>query len=397
VSTETVLPGGYGRSTLAVGPSSPIAVRGEGYRLWDDRGAELIDANNNFTTLIHGHAEPTVTEQASRALAAGASFGLPHASEVDHARRLVERSPGLDQVRYANSGSEAVMTAVRVARAHTGRDLIVVTDGAYHGLADAVLPSGGPRSLHGLGAGGLGDTLVLPIADPEALAAALDEHGPRIAAVLLDLLPNRAGLVPVSDEVVAAVERARARFGTLLIVDEVVSFRLGWSGLAAARGVRPDLVTVGKLIGGGLPVGAIVGRAEVMAALDPFNAHGIEHGGTMTANPVTMAAGIAALDRFDAAAVDRLNALGDTLRTALADAVQRDGWTVRGTGSLVRPFPSPGAPAKQQQLALWWAAYERGVLMTPNALLALSTPMDEAVIGRLTDRVADAVHAVATA
>lgn len=397
MNADTVLPGGYGRSTLAVGPWSPIAVRGEGYRLWDDRGAELIDANNNFTTLIHGHAEPTVTEQASRALADGASFGLPHASEVDHAQRLVARFPGLDQVRYANSGTEAVMTAVRVARAHTGRDLIVVTEGAYHGLADAVLPSGGLRSLRGLGAGGLGDTLVLPIADADALAAALDEHGPRIAAVLLDLLPNRAGLEPVSDEVVAAVERARARFGTLLIVDEVVSFRLGWSGLAAARGVRPDLVTVGKLIGGGLPVGAVVGRAEVMSALDPFNARGIEHGGTMTANPVTMAAGIAALDRFDAAAVERLNGLGDRLRAALADAVQADGWTVRGSGSLVRPFPPEGTPAKQQQLALWWAAYERGVLMTPNALLALSTPMDEAVIGQLTDRVADAVRAVATA
>lgn len=397
MSADAVLPGGYGRSTLAVGPSSPNAVRGAGYRLWDDRGAELIDANNNFTTLIHGHADPTITEQASRALADGASFGLPHASEVDHAQRLVARFAGLDQVRYANSGTEAVMTAVRVARAYTGRDLIVVTDGAYHGLADAVLPSGGRRSIRGLGAGGLGDTLVLPIADPAALAAALDEHGPRIAAVLLDLLPNRAGLMPVSDEVVAAVERARARFGTLLIVDEVVSFRLGWSGLAAARGVRPDLVTVGKLIGGGLPVGAVVGRAEVMSALDPFNERGIEHGGTMTANPVTMAAGIAALDRFDAAAVERLNALGDGLRTALADAVAADGWTVRGTGSLVRPFPPDGVPVKQQQLALWWAAYERGVLMTPNALLALSTPMDDAVTGQLTDRVADAVHAVTVA
>lgn len=397
MSAETVLPGGYGRSTLAVGPSSPRAVRGEGHRLWDDRGGELIDANNNFTTLIHGHAEPLVTERAARALADGASFGLPHASEVDHAQRLVARFPGLDRVRYANSGTEAVMTAVRVARAHTGRDLIVVTEGAYHGLADAVLPSGGERSLRGLGAGGLGDTLVLPIDDADALAAALDEHGPRIAAVLLDLLPNRAGLRPVSDDVVAAVERARARFGTLLIVDEVVSFRLGWSGLAATRGVRPDLVTLGKLIGGGLPVGAVVGRAEVMDALDPFNARGIEHGGTMTANPVTMAAGIAALDRYDAAAVERLNALGDRLRSALAAAIRDDGWTVRGAGSLVRPFPPDDGAAKPQQLALWWAGYERGVLMTPNALLALSTPMDEAVIDRLTERVAEAVHAVATA
>lgn len=396
MNAGSLLPGGYGRSTLAVGPSSPNAVRGAGHRLWDDRGAELIDANNNFTTLIHGHADPSVTAHASRALADGASFGLPHASEVDHARRLVARFPGLDRVRYANSGTEAVMTAVRVARAHTGRDLVVVTDGAYHGLADAVLPSGGSRSIRGLGAGGLGDTLVVPIADPDALAAALDEHGPRIAAVLLDLLPNRAGLVPVADEVVAAVERARARFGTLLIVDEVVSFRLGWSGLAAVRGVRPDLVTVGKLIGGGLPVGAVVGRAEVMAALDPFNVNGIEHGGTMTANPVTMAAGIAALDRFDAPAVERLNALGDDLRAALAAAVADDGWTVRGSGSLVRPFPPEGEPAKERQLALWWAAYARGVLMTPNALLALSTPMDEAVVGQLTDRVAEAVHAVAT-
>ncbi|WP_320670507.1 aminotransferase class III-fold pyridoxal phosphate-dependent enzyme [Patulibacter defluvii] len=391
-----VLPGGFGRSTLAVGPWSPSAVRGAGCRVWDQDGRELLDANGNFTTLVLGHAEPAVVAAAGEALAAGASFGLPHAAERRHAELLRERIPGVEQVRYANSGTEAVMLALRIARAHRGRDAVLVVRGAYHGTADPVLPAGGPRSSRGVPAAVREQTLVVDADDLDAIAAAVERHGERLAAILVDLLPNRAGLRPIGDEALALLERARAATGALLVVDEVVSFRLGPGGLAPLRGVRPDLVTLGKAIGGGLPVGAVAGPAAVMGELDPRRPDGLEHGGTMTANPVTMAAGIATLERFDAAAIARLDRLGERARTALAAAIAPHGWSVRGAGSLLRPFAPAGEDQRARQLAVWWAAYERGALLTPNALLALSTPMDEAVVDALVERVAAAVAAVAT-
>jgi glutamate-1-semialdehyde 2,1-aminomutase len=395
---HSVLPGGFGRSSLAVGPWSPVAVRGEGHRVWDDRGRCLIDANNNFTTLVHGHAHPAIVDAVERAVRTGASFGLPTFSEARHAQALVERIPSVDQVRYANSGTEAVMTALRLARAHTGRDLVVVVRGAYHGTSDAVLVAGGPKGRRGVPRAVQQDTLLVAVDDVAALEAAVRAHADSVAAILLDLLPNRAGLHPVGDEYVAAVESLRRECGCVLIVDEVVSFRLAWGGLAAARGIEPDLITLGKAIGGGLPVGAVAGRAGIMAALDPFDPAAIEHGGTMTANPVTLDAGLAALELLDRAAVERINGLGDRARRALGEEIGPLGWEVRGQGSLLRPFPV-GQPERERelQLQLWWQAIDRGLLLTSNGLVALSTAMDERVVDEVVERLAAALRAVVAA
>lgn len=390
-----LLPGGLGRSTFALGAPAPVLVRGEGARAWDERGHELIDLNANFTALVHGHAHPRIVAAAERAMRDGASFGLPTRGELRHAETLLARLPQLDQVRYANSGTEAVMTALRVARAHTGRDAVAFVQRAYHGTADAALVPGGERAQRGVPASVLRDTLLLAVNDVDALARTVAAEHRRLAAIVVDLLLNRAGLIALTPAYVAAVQELCERHRIVLVVDEVVSFRLALGGLASEYGLVPDLLTLGKLIGGGFPVGAVAGRAEVMAELDPRGPRGLEHGGTFSGNPVTTAAGRVSLELLDGPAITALNARSERARLALTERVEAAGWEVRGRGSLLRPFPRhPGADIAASQLALWWAAYERGVLLAPNALAAVPTVLDETDLDDVVERLADAVSAV---
>lgn len=391
-----VLPGGYGRSTLMVGPDTPYAWRGEGYRLWDDTGRALIDLNNNFTALIHGHAHPDIVRAAVHAAESGASFGLPNVHEINHAERLIQRLPHAEMVRYTNSGTEAVMTALRIARAHTGRTAAILARGAYHGTADVVLAAGGQRSSRGVPESVLAEALVVPLNDRDALTEAIERHRGRVAAIMVDLMPNRPGLVSADSQYVGLIADIAAEFGIVVIVDEVISFRLRWEGWSEEYGLAPDLSVLGKLIGGGFPVGAVAGRRELMDELDPQRANGLEHGGTFSANPVTLAAGAASLDLLDSEAIARLNRLGETARSWLESRLRGLDWTVRGRGSLLRPLP-PGSPAEQaeQQRALWWAAYDRGVLLNQTGLVALSTPMDADVVTEAMEAVVAAAGDVA--
>jgi glutamate-1-semialdehyde 2,1-aminomutase len=366
------LPGGNTRTTLFVAPHPPYARRGEACWIEDEDGHRVIDLQNNYTALIHGHAHPTVTAAAVAALEDGSAFGLPTRHEVELAAELSARVPAGERWRFANSGTEAVMIAIRVARAATGRPGILRFAGAYHGSYDAVVASGAPGVV-------ARDSIEVPVGDAEALLAALDAFGPRLAAVVFDAMPNRAGLRPAAPEFVALLRRETERRGILLIQDEVLTFRIARGGLHSLYGIRPDLVTLGKLIGGGLPVGAVGGREDVMAHFDPRRDGAVGHGGTFSANPVTLRAGLAALAAWDDAAIGRLNALGDGLRETLAG----QGWEVTGRGSLLRLHMDDPA-------ALWWRLYRAGVLVAVNGLACLSTPMDEAVL----ERVADAFAAV---
>ena len=387
-----LLPGGYGRSTYYTGAPAPYAVRGEGYRLWDDRGRELIDANNNFTTLIHGNAHPQIVEAAGRAMREGNCWGIPNLYEWDHAERLLERLPGLDQVRYTNSGTEAVMTAVRIARASTGRDGCIVALGGYHGTSDIALCAGGEAYTKGVPRGVVDDVTVLPLNDVAGLRAAVEQSPERYAAIIIDLLPNRAGLVSVDEEFVTVARELATRHGVALIVDEVISLRLGHRGLCADYGVVPDLLTVGKIVGGGFPVGAVAGREELMRELDATQPHSLPHGGTFSGNPVSMAAGVESLKLLTAEEITRLNALGDRARETISARVADAGWEVRGRGSLLRAFPTGAVKLPEKvQWHLWWAAYDRGLLLSPANLTALSTPMTEPVVADLADRLAEAI------
>jgi glutamate-1-semialdehyde 2,1-aminomutase len=361
----THLPGGSSRSTVFVAPHPPYAERGAGCHVIDADGHRVIDLQNNYTSLIHGHAHPAIVAAATAAIAEGPSFGLPTRHEIALAGLLSERVAAGERWRFANSGTEAVMLAIRIARAVTGRDAILRFEGCYHGSHEAVLSEGSP----GVPAGVAGDVVTVPVGDEDALRTALEEHGERLACVLFDGMPNRAGLRPASPELVALLRSETARRGILLVCDEVLTFRVAYGGLHSLLGLEPDLVAMGKIIGGGFPVGAVGGRAEIMEALDPRRNDALSHGGTFSANPVTMRAGLAAMELLPAEEIERVNGLGDRLRTALA----AQGWGVTGRGSLLRVHVS-------DPVALWWDLYREGVLIAANGLACTSTPMDEDVL-----------------
>lgn len=392
-----VLPGGYGRSTMGlIGQASPFVEKGSGCELWDSKGGRLIDCHNNFTSLIHGNALPAVTRAAQDALAGGACFGLPATYELEHAEALARRIPAAELVRYTNSGTEAVMLAIRVARAYTGRDKVVFIERAYHGTSEPALVTGGVHSTRGVPQGVSDDIILLDLNDSQTMEETIAAHGEQLAAVVLDLLPNRAGLQPVSPDFARSVHQICEQFGIVLISDEIISFRMSWGGSLAQHGLKPGLVTLGKLIGGGLPIGAVVGSREIMSELDPTRPGGLEHGGTFSGNPVAMAAGKAALDLYDAREVERLNGLGHRLRRQLREATDPGLWEIRGDSSLARPFMRDVGLEEQKEVQrrLWWEAYGRGVLLTQNCLAALSTPMDEQVVDAVCERLVAAIAAV---
>lgn len=353
---ERYLPGGTSRTTVFVPPAPPRAASGRGSVLTCVDGYRVLDFNNNYTALIHGHDYAPIRRAVSEALTSGMCFGLPTDSEVELARVLSARTKSDWKWRFTNSGTEAVMLGLRLARAHTGRNGIVRISHAYHGSYDAVV------GADARGVTSVRDVWTVPLNDSEALRRVVTEHGDEIAAVLIDPMPNRAGLVPLSDEFLRTARTATNEVGALLVVDEIVTYRLSVTGVALCRGVEPDLLLLGKIIGGGLPVGAVGGAPGVMDLLDPRRTGSVGWGGTFNANPVSMSAGIAALEFLSEESISRLNARGDALRTQ----IQELGYTVTGAGSLVRlhhPYMTD----------LWWDLWRRGVFVSANGLIALST------------------------
>jgi glutamate-1-semialdehyde 2,1-aminomutase len=362
-----VLPGGNSRSTVFLAPHPPYARRGEGWRLIDVDGRELIDLSGNYASLVHGHAFPPAVQAATRALATGSAFGLPTAAEVELAECLAGRLPHAERWRFAGSGTEAVMLAVRAARAATGRPGLLRFEGCYHGNWDAVVPVGAA----GVVRAAQSDVVSVPFGEESAFLAALERHGEGLACVLLDLMPNRAGLRPAEPAFVRLVREHTARLGIVLILDEVITFRLALGGMQESYGLTGDVVVLGKLIGGGLPIGALGGRAAVMDHFDPRRADAVAHGGTFSANPVSLRAGLAAVRALDAAAIERINALGERLRAGLEEL----GYAVTGRGSLLKLHVS-------DLPELWWRLYREGVAIAGGGLVSICTPMDDAVVDR---------------
>lgn len=390
-----LLPGGYGRDAYDTGAAPTYAVRGEGYRLWDDQGRELIDANNNFTTLVHGNAHPQIVEAATRAMSSGSCWGIPNLGEWELADLLLQRLPSLDQVRFTNSGTEAVMSAVRIAREVTGRTGVIMTRGGYHGSSDVALCAGGEQARRGVPDSTAREVSLVPLNDIDSLRQTIEENPHQHAVIVIDLLPNRAGLISVTPEFLRAARDLADQHGILLVIDEVISLRLAANGLSGEYGVVPDLLTAGKLIGGGFPVGAVAGREEVMRVLDPRRKGSIPHSGTFSGNPVSMAAGAEALRLLSPDAVGQLNRLGEQARRAVSARIEPLGWQVRGAGSLLRVFPAGATSVdRNTQHQLWWAAYDRGLLLSSANLAALTTPMTTEVVVDLADRLADAVTSV---
>jgi glutamate-1-semialdehyde 2,1-aminomutase len=341
----------------------------------DENGHSVIDCNNNYTSLIHGHANAEILDAAFAAARQGTAFGLPTRYEVDMAEYLSERT-GIQQWRFCNSGTEAVLMMLRAARAHTGRDLIIRFEGSYHGTGDEVSDQRSP----GLSASTRQSVIVIPQGDLQALTDTMRRVGDTTAAILIDLIPNRAGLQPAEPEFVNELRKLADRHGALLAIDEVISLRLHWGGFHKHYGVRPDLISAGKIIGGGFPAGALGGSSEILKSFRPGGGRSVMWGGTFTANPVTMAAGLTAMQLYDKAAVADLNAAGNHLRTRLQSA----GVPVNGHGSLLR-LQTTDMPS------LWWKLYDHGVLTGTNGLLALSTAMTEDNLRHIHDAVVESM------
>lgn len=407
------LPGGNSRTTVFQAPQPFYAQAGEGCWLTDVDGQRRLDLLNNYTSLLHGHAHPAIVAAAQRQIARGASFAAPTELEIALAEELCRRAPAIERVRFTNSGSEAVMMAIKAARAYTGRPMVAKFEGCYHGTYDpmeisvnpplaAAGPADAPRPVPasaGVPASVIGEVLVLPFNDGAAVEAAIERHADRLAAVIVDPLPHQAGFPAPRPGFLQLLRELTARHGILLISDEIISFRIGYNGAHGYYGFRPDLVTLGKIIGGGFPVGAVGGSAEVMEVFDP-TAGGprVPHGGTFNANPVTMAAGLAAMQLWTPTEVERLAALGAEVRRRCDEILAEAGFPAQVTGeaslfklvagrSEVTNYRSvsqdPAIEARLRELYL--RLLGAGVLLGSKGLGCLSTPMDRAEINLFVD------------
>lgn len=408
---KKVMPGGVSRNTVLWSSVPTYVASGSGCRVTDIEGVTRIDFANNVASLIHGHAYPPMVQAVSAQLARGTAFMMATEQEVLHAEHMCSRSGGFDRIRFVNSGTEAVMAALKAARAFTGRPKIAKVEGAYHGAYDYVETSQGSSPanwgaedhpnrvplVHGQPKSAMDDVVVIPFDDVDRSIALLDEHRADLACVLLDLMPHRVGLKPASPAFVAAMREWTARNGALLVLDEVITFRTEVGGAQQRYNVHGDLTALGKMIGGGFPVGALAGRADVMEVLNPAAPKLLfPLSGTFSANPVTMTAGRVAMEHFDAAAVARLNALGDRARHGIAEAIKRAGATacVTGGGSMFRLHLKAQVPANYRQAyttpeenrrtkALLEHLFAEGFLLVGTCTGMLSTPMTETEVDAL--------------
>ena len=354
-AAEKVLPSGYTRDAVVWRPYPPYIDKGRGAELTDADGRRVIDLCFNATSLPLGHADPRVVAAVTAQAAAGSAFQAMTGKETELAEILCQRLPSAELVRFANSGSEAVMMALRVARAFTCRETVIKFVGSYHGTYDDVQWSVGPpaESLGSDGrfdaipesAGlpsGVGRVLVLPFNDARALRSAMSENQDRIAAVIVEPMANRIGLVLPRPEFLAAARQCCDETGAVLIFDEVIAFRLGYNGAQGVVGVTPDLTVLGKSIGGGYPVGGIVGTDEVLGITRIGHANRVTHPGTFSGNPVTMAAGKATLEALTEDVFQALNDTGERIRGRLRELCS--GLPLRVTG--VGPFYKVNATSR---------------------------------------------------
>jgi glutamate-1-semialdehyde 2,1-aminomutase len=384
-----VIPGGVSspvRAFRAVGGTPLFIARGAGARVTDADGRSYLDFVGSWGPLIAGHAHPSVVAAVSAALERGTTFGAPCEAEVELAERVSAAYAAAQQVRFVSSGTEAVMSAIRVARAFTGRDLIVKFAGCYHGHADHLLVAAGSGlatlgkpSSAGVPQAFTACTRVLPLDDEVALAALFEREGARIAAVIIEPVPANHGLLPQRREFLEALRRLTRSHGALLIFDEVISgFRLARGGAAERLGITPDLATFGKVIGGGMPVGAFGGERRVMARLAPDG--DTYQAGTLSGNPVAMAAGLATLAVLEReSGWQRLEERGAELERLLEPVLARAPFplTLVRVGSLFwmslheqgapRAAAALGERETQRFAALFHAMLGRGVYLPPSA------------------------------
>jgi glutamate-1-semialdehyde 2,1-aminomutase len=410
---QKVLPGGVSRNTVLRDPHPIYADYGKGARVTDIEGVTRLDFSNNMASLIHGHAHPVVVEAVAEQLKKGTAFMLATEAEVRFAEHLCSRNDGFEHIRFVNSGTEAVMSSLKAARAFTGRPKVAKVEGAYHGLYDyaEVSQTATPANwgdyerpvsvpvAKGTPHRALEDVVVIPFNDPKTAITILDRYADEIACVLLDVLPHRVGLVPATTDFVGALREWTTANGALLVYDEVITFRSEYGGAQEWYEVRPDLSAMGKIIGGGFPVGALAGGEDVMDVMDPRAGElRFPHSGTFSANPITMTAGRVTMELFDRAAVARVNALADRARRGIDEAILRTAVPacVTGAGSFLRVHMKAEPPAHYRDAYLSPAEgarlrvllnhlFEEGLVVINTCSMTISTPMTDRDIDDLVE------------
>ena len=394
-----VMPGGVTRTSIYSEPYPIYAARGEGCRVWDVDGTRRLDLVVNYTALVAGHAHPAVVEAIREQAARGTSFAAPNPPEVALARELVERIASIEKIRFTNSGTEATMMALRLARAHTGRTKFAKVEGGYHGSHDLVQDPEVAGTLPDVGE----FAVVIPYNDAAGATAILDRHGAEVAAVIVEPILGSGGMIPADPEYLRALRAACDRHGSLLIFDEVISFRVARGGAQELYGIRPDLTTLGKVIGGGLPVAAFGGRADVMELLDPRRPGFLPQAGTLNGHPLGMAAGVATLALLTPEVYAELDRRGERTREGLRAlfAEHEIPAQVTGVSSLMQIHFTPEPVRSSRDVQRTDARRRKefvlglcnhGVLLNSRGMAALSTPVGEAEI----DEFLEAVDTVLT-
>jgi glutamate-1-semialdehyde 2,1-aminomutase len=379
------------RTFSAVGGTPPTIVRGKGSRLEDLDGNDYVDYVGSYGPMILGHGDEQVVAAVSKAIHKGMSFGAPTEGETALAEMIVSSIPAVEKVRLVSSGTEAAMTAVRLARGATDRPGIIKTIGCYHGHCDALLVSAGSGastlgvpSSPGVPAGATADTLLVPFNDLSAIEAILTEAGPTVAAVLVEPVAGNMGVIPPAEGYLEGLRSLCDTHGTLLIFDEVMTgFRVGWGGAQLRYGVTPDLTVLGKVIGGGMPVGAVAGPTELMDHLAPVGP--IYQAGTLSGNPAAMAAGLATLrtcmeEGFYARLEEIAAAVEESLLAGAKDAGLDQRVCIQRVGSMLSCFFASGpvrsyddvAACDHDAFATWFhGMLDGGVYLPPSQYEAM--------------------------
>ena len=399
------LPGGDTRNTSYFKPYTIFMEKGKGSHLWDYDGNDYIDVLNNYTSTIHGHAHPRITDAIRKQAREGTALCGPSDKVSKLAKMIVERIPAMDLLRFNNSGTEADMFAVRAARAYTGKDGVIKMHGGYNGsidVAEVSVFSEKPEPVlegKGIPVSVLNDVYVAPYNDLDVVEAILKEYKDKIACVITEPMMGLGGFIPPHNGYLQGLRDLADRYAVVLIFDEVITFRFSTGGMQKMYNVDPDITVLGKVIGGGLPIGAFGGKKEIMSMFDPSGENPVFHSGTFCGNHLTMAAGLASMELLDETAINRINTLGDRMREGFNSAFKKVGIAGQATGvgsalqihwsgdemkngeDTLRAARAAGDLPRLMNIEM----INRGIFFGPRGIVDLSTPTTAEEIDQVND------------
>lgn len=393
------MPGGDTRTATFFLPFPNFIKYGDGAYMYDEDGFKLLDFQNNYTSLIHGHAHPETVEAVREQIAKGSAYTAPFEKQIELSAILTQRFPSVDMIRYTNSGTEANMHALRIARAYTGKAKIIKTEGGYHGTTDVFEASVDPNikkagtldqikvipESRGVSENALKDVLVVPFNDIERTRKMIEEHHRETACIIIEPIMGSAGQITPDLEYLKFLREITEQYHIVLIFDEVVTGRLSLGGAQKFYGVTPDLTTMGKIIGGGTPVGAFGGKQEIMQMYDPREKK-MYHSGTFNGNAVTMAAGLATMKAYNQEAVDYVNGLGTLFKEGVLKIYDKLGLNMKisGVGSIynilftdkeVKNYRDVASAHEELNKVLYMSLLTKGVFDAERGMFCMSTAM----------------------